>query len=44
MYIDCIVIGDDYIFYNNIIYMMFWAMVALLIAGLNVYDFQSQQA
>jgi len=30
----------DHIFYNNIIYMMFWVVIALLVAGLNIYDSQ----
>ncbi len=33
----------DYIFYNNIVYMFFWTVLALLIAGLNVSHTQSQK-
>ncbi len=28
----------DYIFYNNIIYMMFWTLIALMVCILNIYD------
>lgn len=33
----------DYIFYNNIVYMFFWTVLAILIAGLNITDAQSQK-
>lgn len=33
----------DYIFYNNIIFMFFWTVLALLIAGLNIAGSESQK-
>ena len=34
----------DYIFYNNIVYMFFWTVLALLIAGLNIVSAQSAKS
>ncbi|MBP3480212.1 MAG: O-antigen ligase family protein [Clostridia bacterium] len=34
----------DYIFYNNIVYMFFWTVLALLIAGLNIVSAQTAKS